>query len=79
VNALKDLAPITKLVAIPNFILGSAKLPAQTLMEALAYAKARPGQLPVSLSASPAEFAGFVLAEAKKWEKIIRDNNVRID
>ena len=45
VNALKDLAPITKLVAIPNFILGSPKLPADTLKEALAYAKARPGQL----------------------------------
>jgi len=215
VNALKDLAPITKLVAIPNFILGGPKLPAQTLKEALAYAKARPGQinyqaplgsyshldmlaltsaagvkmvhlpskgagetlaamlrgdihitesnvasnigavragqikayavtaeqrladmpdvptmaesgfpgigslnwnglfapartpraivarlhadtvavmkeldaggtlskrqLPVSLSASPEEFAGFVNAEAKKWEKIIKDNNVSID
>jgi tripartite-type tricarboxylate transporter receptor subunit TctC len=45
VNALRDLAPITKLVAIPNFILGSPKLPASTLKEALAYAKARPGQL----------------------------------
>jgi tripartite-type tricarboxylate transporter receptor subunit TctC len=214
-NALKDLAPITKLVAIPNFILGSPKLPAQTLKEALAYAKARPGalnyqaplgsyshldmlaltaaagvkmvhlpskgagetlsamlrgdihitesnvasnigavragqikayavtserrlpempdvptlaeagfpgvgslnwnglfapvrtprpivaklhatavaamkeldgdgtlakrQLPVSLSGSPEEFAAFVQSEAKRWEKIIRDNNVRID
>lgn len=45
VDALRDLAPITKLVAIPNFILGSPKLPAQTLKDALAYAKARPGQL----------------------------------
>ena len=45
VDALKDLAPITKLVAIPNFILGSPKLPAQTLKEALAYARQRPGQL----------------------------------
>jgi tripartite-type tricarboxylate transporter receptor subunit TctC len=45
VNALRDLAPITKLVAIPNFILGSPKLPASTLKEALAYAKSRPGQL----------------------------------
>ena len=44
-NALKDLQPITKLVAIPNFILGSPKLPATTLKDALAYAKARPGQL----------------------------------
>jgi tripartite-type tricarboxylate transporter receptor subunit TctC len=45
VNALKDLAGITKLVAIPNFILGSPKLPAQSLKEALTYAKQRPGQL----------------------------------
>ena len=45
VNALKDLSGVTKLVAIPNFILGSPKLPANTLKEALEYAKARPGQL----------------------------------
>src|SRR5687767_7848503 len=45
VNALKDLAPITKLVAIPNFILASPKLPAHTLKEALAYARSRPGEL----------------------------------
>ena len=45
VDALKDLTGVTKLVAIPNFILGSPKLPAQTLKEALAYARARPGQL----------------------------------
>ena len=45
VNALKDLAGVTKLVAIPNFILGSPKMPAATLKEAIAYAKSRPGQL----------------------------------
>lgn len=45
VNAMKDLAGVTKLVAIPNFILGSPKLPANTLKEALEYAKARQGQL----------------------------------
>lgn len=45
VNAIKDLAGVTKLVAIPNFILGSPKLPANTLKEALAYAKERSGQL----------------------------------
>ncbi|MDB5904727.1 MAG: hypothetical protein JWM26_3605 [Betaproteobacteria bacterium] len=44
-DALRDLAPVTKLVAIPNFILGSPKLPAKTLREAMAYAKERPGQL----------------------------------
>lgn len=45
VNAVRDLTGVTKLVAIPNFILGSPKLPARTLKEALAYAKERPGQL----------------------------------
>lgn len=45
VNAMKDLAGVSKLVAIPNFILGSPKLPANTLKEALEYAKARQGQL----------------------------------
>ena len=45
VNALQDLTGVTKLVAIPNFILGSPKLPANTLKEALDYARARPGEL----------------------------------
>ena len=45
VNAIKDLTGVTKLVAIPNFILGSPKLPAGTLKEAIAYARERPGQL----------------------------------
>lgn len=45
VNAIKDLTGVTKLVAIPNFILGSPKLPASTLKEAIAYARERPGQL----------------------------------
>jgi tripartite-type tricarboxylate transporter receptor subunit TctC len=44
-NAVKDLAGVTQLVAIPNFILGSPKIPANTLSEAIEYAKARPGQL----------------------------------
>ena len=44
VNAVKDLAGVTKLVAIPNFLLGSPKMP-PTLKEAIEYAKARPGQL----------------------------------
>ena len=36
-------------------------------------------QLPVSPSASPEEFAAFVQAEARRWEKIIKDNQVKID
>jgi tripartite-type tricarboxylate transporter receptor subunit TctC len=44
VNAVRDLAGVTKLVAIPNFLLGSPKMPA-TLKEAIEHAKGRPGQL----------------------------------
>lgn len=44
VNAVKDLTGVTKLVAIPNFLLGSPKMPA-TLKEAIEFAKARQGQL----------------------------------
>lgn len=45
VSAVKDLTGVTKLVAIPNFILGSPKIPSTTLKEALDYAKQRQGQL----------------------------------
>ena len=36
-------------------------------------------QTPISVSASPAEFNTFVQSEARRWEKIIRDNRVKID
>jgi hypothetical protein len=36
-------------------------------------------QLPVSLSASPDGFNAFVQSEAKRWAKIITENNVKID
>jgi len=44
-SAIKDLTGVTQLVAIPNFILGSPKIPANTLKGAIDYARARPGQL----------------------------------
>jgi tripartite-type tricarboxylate transporter receptor subunit TctC len=36
-------------------------------------------QTPISLSASPADFDAYVLSEMKRWDKIIKDNNVKID
>ena len=36
-------------------------------------------QTPISISSSPAEFNAFVQSEAKRWEKIIRENKVKID
>ena len=36
-------------------------------------------QTPISLSTSPADFDAYVMSELKRWEKIIRDNKVKID
>lgn len=36
-------------------------------------------QTPISVSGSPAEFNAFVQSEAKRWERIIKDNKVKID
>lgn len=36
-------------------------------------------QTPISLSASPADFDAYVLSELGRWQRIIKDNNVRID
>ena len=44
-DAIRDLAGITLLASIPNVIVGAPKLPANTLQEAIAYIRERPGQL----------------------------------
>ena len=45
VDALRDLTGVTLLASIPNVILGGPKVPANTLKEAIAWAKERQGQL----------------------------------
>ncbi|HSQ04585.1 MAG TPA: tripartite tricarboxylate transporter substrate binding protein, partial [Burkholderiales bacterium] len=45
VDAPRDLTGITLLASIPNLILIGPQVPANTLKEAIAYAKTRPGQL----------------------------------
>jgi len=36
-------------------------------------------QTPIRLSASPADFDAYVLSELRRWDKIIKDNQVKID
>jgi len=36
-------------------------------------------QTPISVSASPAEFNAYVQSEMQRWDKIIKDNKVKID
>jgi tripartite-type tricarboxylate transporter receptor subunit TctC len=35
--------------------------------------------IPPALSESPAEFNAYVQAESKRWDKIIKDNKVKLD
>lgn len=44
-EVLRDFAPITQAVSLPNVIVGHPSLPAKNVKELVALAKARPGQL----------------------------------
>ena len=44
-DALKDFAPITQAVSLPNILVVHPSLPAKTVKELVAFAKARPGQI----------------------------------
>jgi tripartite-type tricarboxylate transporter receptor subunit TctC len=44
-DALKDFAPITQAVSLPNILVVHPSLPVKTVKELVAFAKARPGQL----------------------------------
>lgn len=35
--------------------------------------------VPLAVSASPAEFNAFVASETKRWAKVVKDNNVRLE
>ena len=44
-DALRDLAPISQAVSLPNVIVSHPSLPAKNVRELIAFAKSRPGQL----------------------------------
>lgn len=44
-DAVRDFAPVTQVVTSPQVLVANAKLPASSVAELIAYAKARPGQL----------------------------------
>lgn len=44
-DALKDFAPISQVVAVPNILVTHPSLPVRTVKELIALAKARPGQI----------------------------------
>ena len=44
-DPIKDLAPVSKLIVIPQILVAHPSLPAKTLKELMALARAKPGQL----------------------------------
>lgn len=65
-DALKDFAPITRIALIPYILVVHPSLPARSVKELVALAKARPGQLNFASSGSgtPGHLAGIMLNEA---------------
>lgn len=44
-DALRDFAPISQVISLPNMLVSHPSLPIRTVKELIAFAKARPGQL----------------------------------
>ena len=44
-DALRDFAPVSQAVTLPNVLVAHPSLPVKTVKELIAFAKARPGQL----------------------------------
>ena len=65
-DPLKDLAPVSSLHTLPNVLLVNAGVPARTVAELIALAKARPGQLTFASagSGSASHLSGELLKSA---------------
>jgi len=63
-DPLKDLAPITLLAVAPSVLMVSLKVPAKSVAELIAYAKANPGKLSYTSSGTgnPSHLHGAMLA-----------------
>jgi tripartite-type tricarboxylate transporter receptor subunit TctC len=71
-DPFKDGAPLTQVAGIPNIVGVSNTVPAKTLQEFIAYAKARPGQLNFASVGvgSIAHFGGEIVARAANLQTV---------
>jgi len=71
-DPFKDGAPLTQIAGIPNIVGVSNTVPAKTLQEFIAYAKARPGQLNYASVGvgSIAHFGGEIVARAANLQTV---------
>ena len=71
-DPFKDGAPLTQVAGIPNIVGVSNTVPAKTLQEFIAYAKARPGQLNFASvgMGSISHFGGEIVARAANLQTV---------
>ncbi len=62
-NFVRDIAPVASLIRGPNVMLVNASFPAKTLLDFIAYAKARPGKINMASAgnANPSHVSGELL------------------
>ena len=48
-DAVKDFTPISMIATVPSLLVGNPKVPADTLKDLIAYAKANPGKLTIAI------------------------------
>lgn len=86
-DTLRDLQPLTPVMTTSSLIVIHPSLPAKTLKDFLALAKARPNQIafgsagvgadPVTMA--PDEFSRFIRADIEKWGKLVKSAGIQVE
>ena len=63
-NFIRDIAPVASIIAVPNFMVVNPSVPAKTVPELIAYAKAHPGK--INIASGPIGAPAHVAAELFK-------------
>jgi tripartite-type tricarboxylate transporter receptor subunit TctC len=74
-DAERDFAMVAYVGYVPNVLVIHPSIPARSVKELIALAKARPG----TLNYAPEQFAAFLRSEIVKYAKLVKAANVTID